>query len=321
MPNCDVIRVAAVVLRDEGGRILTVRKRGTSRFMFPGGKPEPGETFAETAVRECVEELGVHLDADMLRLIGVFTAPAANEEGYECEETLFEHPAVLANGPNREIEELRWLDPTAPLSDDLAPLLAKIVPLLPNRRSLRNVTFYAGSAAGNDPLHAQAVEEIATEFAERGLGIVYGGGKVGLMGVLADTALAASGRVTGVIPQALVDGELAHPGLTRLEITSDMAERKAMMGDLGDAFVALPGGSGTLEEFFETWTWQQLGFRSKPVALYNIGGFWDPLIAAIRSIVNTGFLSEKFSNNLIIADTPLDLIEAFSTWQPPASKW
>lgn len=141
------------------------------------------------------------------------------------------------------------------------------------------------------------------------------------MGVLADAALAANGQVTGVMPQALVDGEIAHTGLSGLEVVADMAERKARMGDLGDAFVALPGGSGTLEEFFEAWTWQQLGIHAKPVALFNVGGFWDDLVAMIHRMVQLGFLGHVFANSLIVADTVDGLIRQLRSWRPPAPKW
>jgi len=122
-----LIRVSAVVLRDESGRILTVRKRGTARFMLPGGKPEPGETPAETALREAAEELGVSLEPALLRLLGIFHSAAANEPGHRLESTVFTHPSVEIAGPAAEIEELRWLDPAAALPDDLAPMLRENV--------------------------------------------------------------------------------------------------------------------------------------------------------------------------------------------------
>jgi uncharacterized protein (TIGR00730 family) len=320
--GANVIRVAAVVLRDAAGRIATVRKHNTQRFMLPGGKPEPGETYAQTAVRESLEELDLALDPESLRLLGVFRAPAANEPGYECEETLFGYDQVVSLGePHAEIAETRWLDPTAPLPADSAPLLVKVVDDLPGRRGIRAVTCYAGSAIGDDPSYAAAVADLAATLAQRGVRTVCGGGKAGLMGVLADAALAAGGRVTGVLPQTLVGGGTAHTGLTALEVVPDMPERKARMSALGDAMVALPGGAGTLEEFFEAWTCQQLGVHAKPVALYNPHGFWDSLVAVIRWLVETGFLSRIYAEALIVADTPEGLIEALTTWQPPAAKW
>ena len=139
------------------------------------------------------------------------------------------------------------------------------------------VTIFTGSRLGPRQ-HAEAAAAFARQLAASGIGVVFGGGRVGLMGVVADAALAAGGEVIGVIPQHLVDREVAHIGLTRLEVVTDMHERKARMAELGDAFVALPGAAGTLEELFEVWTWGQLGLHEKPSALLDVGGFYRPLI-------------------------------------------
>ena len=139
------------------------------------------------------------------------------------------------------------------------------------------VAVFTGSQAG-PPSHRDAAAAFATDLARAGVGIVYGGGHVGLMGVVADAALAAGGEVVGVIPQHLVDDEVAHPGLPRLEVVDSMHERKARMADLADAFVALPGAAGTLEELFEAWTWGMLGLHAKPTALLDVDGFWQPLL-------------------------------------------
>lgn len=174
----DVIDVSAVVLRDAENRILTVRKRGTSRFMFPGGKPEPGESFEQAAVRECREELGVCLDESSLNRVGVFTAPAANEAERQVRAVVFAHRSVAVGEPSAEIAELRWLDATAELPADLAPLLADhVLPVLMGGR-LRRVTCFTGSAAGADPVFAAGVAELGAEFARRGIGVVYGGGRL-----------------------------------------------------------------------------------------------------------------------------------------------
>jgi uncharacterized protein (TIGR00730 family) len=186
---------------------------------------------------------------------------------------------------------------------------------------LGTLTIFAGSASGADPAYVRGAADLGADLARRGIGIVYGGGRVGLMGVLADAALAAGGTVTGVIPAALVEAELAHDGLTRLDVVPDMAARKARMAELADAFVALPGGVGTLEEFFEAWSWQQLSLHAKPVALFNVAGFWDPLLAAIASAAQAGFLAVAFLDHLIVADTPGDLVQSCATWQPPDRKW
>src|SRR5690606_4028990 len=141
-------------------------------------------------------------------------------------------------------------------------------------------------------------------IARAGMGLVYGGGNVGLMGAVATAGRDAGAEVVGVIPQALVDKEIAHHDLSRLEVVDDMHERKQRMADLCDAFVMLPGGVGSLEEFFEAWTWQQLGFHAKPIAVYDVNGFWDPLLDMIDRLVDEGFVSAHFRDRLIVADDP-----------------
>lgn len=317
----DQITVSAVVIRDAEGRVLTVRKRGSDLLMFPGGKPEAGESSRQAAVRECAEELGVELDAGHLRPLGEFSAPAANEPGHDVRATVFEHPWVEVGAPLAEIEHVEWVAPSAE-SPDLAPLLREAVfPRLSGRRRLGTVAVFTGSASGSDPGFAQAAGAFARTAAAGGTSIVYGGGKVGLMGAVTDAALAAGGAVHGVIPQALVDGEIAHAGLTRLEVVPDLHARKSRMAELADGFVALPGGAGTLEELFEVWTWQQLGLHAEPVALYDVDGFWQPLLAMLDRMVATGFLSPRFRDSLIVGDDPADLLEQMARWQPQAPKW
>ncbi len=184
----------------------------------------------------------------------------------------------------------------------------------PGRPGVRWVTAFTGSSPGTDPSYARAVAELGTHLAGNGIGVVYGGGHVGLMGALADATLAAGGDVVGIIPEALVRRELGHPELTRLEVVADMHQRKQRMADLGDAFVALPGGIGTLEEFFEAWTWQQLGLHAKPVALYDVGGFWDPLVAMVDHMVAAGFLGVEYRDRLILAGSPAELVDALRAW-------
>ncbi|HEY3547744.1 MAG TPA: TIGR00730 family Rossman fold protein [Propionicimonas sp.] len=310
------IEVSAVVLRDDRGRVLTVRKRGTSRFMFPGGKREPGETFEQAAVREAAEEVGIVLDPEQLVPLGTFTTAAANEDGHQVQAWVFAHPRVQPEQAGAEIEELRWQDPALPYPDDLAPLLAEAVFPALARDTIGWVTVFAGSSAGVDPAYVLAVSELGAHLAAAGLGIVYGGGGTGLMGAAADAALDHGGAVVGVIPLALMARELGHPGLTRLEVVADMHERKRRMAALGDAFVALPGGIGTLEELFEVWTWQQLGFHAKPVALYDVGGFWQPLVALVDHMVTAGFLGASHRELLIVRDTPEGLVAALQAWRP-----
>ena len=141
------------------------------------------------------------------------------------------------------------------------------------------------------------------------------------MGVVADAFLAEGGEVLGVIPESLMEKELGHSGLTRLEVVPDMHSRKARMSELGDGFIAMPGGAGTLEELFEIWTWQQLGFHQKPVALYDVDGFWQPLLEMLEQMTQRGFIKRDFFESLIVESDPHDLLNAMRAWNPPAPKW
>jgi hypothetical protein len=149
---------------------------------------------------------------------------------------------------------------------------------------------FCGSSTGHDPRHAAAARELGAELARRGVRLIYGGGQVGLMGLVADAALAAGGEVVGVIPRLLNRREVAHDGLTRLEIVESLAERKLRMGALSDAYVSLPGGVGTLDELFEALSWSQLGVEAKPNGLLNVAGYFDPLLAFLDAAVDAGFL-------------------------------
>lgn len=311
----DTFAVSAVVIRNSEGHVLTVRKQGTTRFMFPGGKPAAGETARTTAVREVAEELGVRIDPAMLRWVGEFTTSAANEPGRRIVASVFEHPAVPVDAPRSEIAELSWRSPDS-TDSDLAPLLTEAVfPVLRAQR-IRRVTVFTGSALGDTVDFTTGAAELATSLVHNGIGMVYGGGHVGLMGIIGDAAMAAGGEVIGVMPQSLVDGESAHRSLTELEIVPDMHTRKLRMAALGDAFVALPGGVGTLEELFEVWTWQQLGLHRKPVALYDIDDYWQPLLTALDVMTERGFLTADRRNALIVARHPDELHAALENWQP-----
>lgn len=184
---------------------------------------------------------------------------------------------------------------------------------------IRRLCVFCGSSMGADAVHAEAARALGKALASQGIGLVFGGGSIGLMGVLADAALAAGGEVTGVIPQALVDRELAHHGCTTLHVTKSMHERKALMADLSDGFIALPGGIGTLEEMFEIWTWAQLGDHAKPVALLNVGGFYDPLIAFLDGVVAAGFLAPEHRALLIVAADIDELLDRLAGHKPPAA--
>jgi uncharacterized protein (TIGR00730 family) len=179
------------------------------------------------------------------------------------------------------------------------------------------VTVFAGSSMGARPEFAAAAADLGRVLAQAGVGIVYGGSSVGLMGVLADAAMAAGGEVIGVIPQVLVDAEVAARGITRLEVVATMHLRKARMADLGDAFAALPGGLGTLEELFEILTWRKLGLHDKPAAVLNVAGAWDPLLALLAAQVADGFVPPGFAAQLHCVTGPRDLLSVLTT-PPPA---
>jgi uncharacterized protein (TIGR00730 family) len=169
---------------------------------------------------------------------------------------------------------------------------------------VKRLAVYCGSAAGSQPVFSEATRATAAAMVARGVDLVYGGGRLGLMGLIADSVLAGGGRVFGVIPQALVDIEVAHVGLTELYTVETMHERKAKMTDLADAFLALPGGVGTLDELFEAWSWNALGYHAKPFCLLNVDGFWDGMIEFIDHATESGFLSAQRRSQLLVAQTP-----------------
>jgi len=186
---------------------------------------------------------------------------------------------------------------------------------------MNSICVFCGSSLGNDPIYQQMAQATGQAIAEQGKTLIYGGGRSGLMGVVADSALKAGGRVVGIIPNALVDRELAHKGLTELYVVDNMHERKTEMSEQADAFIALPGGAGTLEEIFEQWTWNQLGIHQKPCAFLNVGGFYDDLIKMIQGSVARGFSQSRFVDQLIVANDINEILTAFSTYQPATPKW
>jgi uncharacterized protein (TIGR00730 family) len=179
---------------------------------------------------------------------------------------------------------------------------------------------FCGSSAGARPDYLDAARALGRAAAARGIGIVYGGARVGLMGAVADAALDAGGTVTGVIPRALVDREVAHEGLTHLHVVASMHERKATMARLSDAFVALPGGVGTLEELFEVWTWAHLGVHAKPCAVLDVAGFWRPLLAALDHMSAEGFVRADVRGMLLEASDPDDLFARLARHHPPSGE-
>jgi uncharacterized protein (TIGR00730 family) len=174
---------------------------------------------------------------------------------------------------------------------------------------IRSVCVYCGSSPGARPVFIEAAQQFGTAVAQAGLTLVYGGGKLGMMGAVADAALAAGGRVIGVIPELLLDREVGHHGLHDLHVVDDMHQRKKMMADLSDAFVTLPGGAGTLEELFEVFTWAQLNYHAKPLALLNTDSYFDPLLTMLQHTVDEGFMRSAYLDLLQVSTEPLALLE------------
>lgn len=184
------------------------------------------------------------------------------------------------------------------------------------------VCVFCGSSPGHDERYLAAAQAFGALLGHRGHELVYGGGRAGLMGAVADAALEQGGRVTGVIPEALWAREVGHTGLSELLVVDSMHERKALMADRADAFVALPGGAGTMEEFFEAWTWAQLGIHAKPVALLNVAGFYDPLLALLDHMTDAGFLRPQQRAMVLVDDTPAPLLAHLAAYHPPAvTRW
>jgi uncharacterized protein (TIGR00730 family) len=188
---------------------------------------------------------------------------------------------------------------------------------------MKGICVFAGSSVGARPEYRAAAEELGRALARRHVKVVFGGGHVGLMGVLADAVLGGNGHVTGVIPEAMVAREIAHRGLSDLRIVSSMHERKAMMADLADAFVALPGGWGTLEEFFEVLTWAQLGLHQKPCVLLNIAGYFDGLLSFLEHSIDQQFVRRENGALVLVAASVNGLLDELDRYHPPApaEKW
>jgi uncharacterized protein (TIGR00730 family) len=188
---------------------------------------------------------------------------------------------------------------------------------------MRRLCVFCGSSTGNRPAYADSARELGAIMAARGIELVFGAGHIGLMGVLADAVLSADGRAVGVIPQALVDKELAHGQLSELHIVDTMHQRKALMADRADAFVALPGGFGTCDEFFEILTWAQLGIHGKPIGLLNVAGFFDPLLAWVARAQADGFIRSEDRRLILVAENPGQLLDDLQNYQPSArpTKW
>jgi uncharacterized protein (TIGR00730 family) len=187
---------------------------------------------------------------------------------------------------------------------------------------MKAVCVYCGSATGARPVYADAAKAFGRALVDAGLSLVYGGGRVGLMGLIADEVLNAGGRAIGVIPELLLAKEVGHTDLTELIVVPDMHERKKKMADLADAFVAMPGGVGTFEEFFEVYTWAQLGYHQKPVGLLDINGYYDPMMAMLRHTVEEGFMRASLLDMIQVAADPVEMLTKLERYTPPAhDKW
>jgi uncharacterized protein (TIGR00730 family) len=187
--------------------------------------------------------------------------------------------------------------------------------------AVKSICVYCGSSTGNDPAFLEEAVSAGTLIARQGLTLVYGGGKVGLMGAVADAALAAGGKVIGVMPADLVNQEIGHRGLTELRIVNSMHERKWAMAELADGFLCLPGGPGTFEEIFEQWTWALLGFHAKPCGFVNVNGYYDLMRQLVQRMADNGFTTPTYADMLVYADTTAQVIDAFRAYVPPPPKW
>jgi len=180
---------------------------------------------------------------------------------------------------------------------------------------MKALCVYCGSSSGNLPLYADGARGMAEALVERNLGLVYGGGKVGLMGTIADEVLRLGGQVTGVIPTALLEMEVGHRGLTQLHVVANMHERKALMAELSDGFIAMPGGIGTLEELFEVTTWAQLHLHDKPIGILNIGGYYDALLKFVQQMSNQGFLKPRHASLMMVESDAHQLLDRFAVFE------
>ncbi|MCR9233054.1 MAG: TIGR00730 family Rossman fold protein [bacterium] len=182
---------------------------------------------------------------------------------------------------------------------------------------INSICVFCGSKSGSDPQYHESAQELGRLLAERNITLVYGGGSVGLMGIIADAVLAAGGKVIGVIPRQLATRELLHPGVEEMHVVEDMHTRKAKMAEFSDAFIAMPGGFGTLEELFEVVSWVQLGIYLKPIGLLNTSGFYDPLLNLVEHCIDTEFIKPKYRDLIIADDTPATLVDHLEKHQLP----
>jgi uncharacterized protein (TIGR00730 family) len=325
---------AGVLIVQDGAVLLGLRRgsHGANSWSPPGGHLEFGEDPINCVRREALEEAGIELGT--CRFAGVTNDIFVTEGRHYV--TLF-YTSTLAGGTPevREPEKngrWQWWPWDSLPANLFLPLvhlreLGFVLPGVPDAPGvagpLRRICVFCGSNAGVRPAFLEQAEAFGRLLAAQNVGLVYGGGGVGLMGALADSTRAAGGSVTGVIPEALVAAEVAHPGLTDLRVVHSMHERKQLMADLADAFVALPGGFGTFEELLEIVTWAQLGIHAKPIGLLNVDGYYDPLLQLIERAVAEGFIPAANTSLVYVDDDPAQLLAKLRTHEPrpPVRKW
>lgn len=213
------------------------------------------------------------------------------------------------------------MDPLRSTPADTPPATSANTARAARAEPIRSVCVFSGSSHGRGDRYVEQAGQVGAALARRGITLVYGGARVGTMGALADGALRAGGRVVGVIPRALADWEVAHQGLTELHLVDDMHRRKALMAQRADAFIALPGGSGTLEELFEVWTWAQLGLHAKPIGLLGASGYFTPLVALLDHMTREGFLHPPHRDMLLVESDLDTLLARFADYRPPEYAW
>jgi uncharacterized protein (TIGR00730 family) len=325
---------AGVLVFQKGAVLLGLRRgsHGHGTWSPPGGHLEFGEEPIECVRREALEEAGIHLGD--IQFVGVTNDVFAEEQRHYV--TLF-YSASLTGGTPTVLEPTkcdawRWW-PWEALPDELFLPLRHLrengfVPPVSFETSastaeLGRVCVFCGSNTGARPAYVTQAESVGRLLASERIGLVYGGGRVGLMGAVANAVLGANGTVIGVIPEALVAAEVAHGGLPDLRVVGTMHERKKVMADLADAFIALPGGFGTFDELFEIVTWAQLGFHAKPIGLLNVDGYFDPLLELVNHAVDEGFIAIQHARLLYVEEDPLALLARLRAHRPAphVRKW
>ncbi|WJY69032.1 TIGR00730 family Rossman fold protein [Corynebacterium auris] len=314
--------VAAAVLRDPAGAVLCVRRAPSPLFELPAEAIEPGETPLRAALRAAKRGTGLRLDPRELTPLGAFTARAPGHPGHAVRASVYEHtgPAADPAAPSSTCgAELAWIHPARPGAHELAPLARAVFPALVPRR-LRAVAVYAGANPGTNPENLELASRFGAALARRGVTLVYGGSRLGVMGRVALSAMEAGGESIGVLTRHLASYELRFEGLTRLELVDTMARRKERMSELSDAVVALPGGTGTLDELFAEWAGQQLGLHRTPIGLLG-ARFWAPFVALVDHMVAEGFIRREDRESLVLADDPDELLDALCAWVAPPPRW